>query len=163
MTMANPALIHPITHSFLPYESLCARASRWFGASRGRLDWGDEGEGAQILARGHASIADPARAFPLFFVGADSPAARVFGEDWASSRLGDEGIPDQDAEALCTQAYFDVAASGQQPALHFCKVPFRTLSGSEILLTYHRLLLPFETKTGSRLIVCVSDLLSFDS
>ncbi|MEQ8604675.1 MAG: hypothetical protein RIB45_15280 [Marivibrio sp.] len=163
MTAVNSALIHPIAPSFLAHSSLCARATRWFGVSHGRLDWGDEGEGAAILARGHASIADPARGFPLLFVGADSPAAQVFGEDWASGQSGDSGIPDNDAEALCTQAYFDVAANGDRPALHYCKVPFRTFGGSEILLTYHRLLLPFETKTGSRLIVCVSDLLSFDS
>lgn len=151
--------ITPVDPGQLLPSSLALRALAWAEESGGRLNRGDQDVISHILSASHLSMVRSSDRPPaLFYVGAKSPAAAVFGEDWAASATGSEGIPDTEAEAACNRAYFSVAASAR-PETHICRAGFVDRSGRETELFYFRLLLPVEAANGARLVLCCADLI----
>tara|TARA_R110000772_G_scaffold36609_4_gene87528 strand:- start:746 stop:1210 length:465 start_codon:yes stop_codon:yes gene_type:complete len=150
-------MICDIDPSHLPLEGLCLQAMQWHASVDGQLDRTQTDQLTTIINHSHLSvIRHDASAPVLFYVGLQSPAAQVYGADWASSALGQVGIPDTEAERTYNAAYFDVATS-RQIRTHICKGTFQSDNGATDLF-YFRTLLPVETR-NSRLILCVADLI----
>lgn len=138
--------------------TLGSMAYQWWTASRGWLDRDPFKNLSDIISLTHVSVVegeDVPRRF--FFVGADSPAADIFGKDWAASACETEFLPDRNGEAICNPAYL-TARLEHRPIAHFCFVDFN--NGEMVTeLQYNRLLLPCRIRSGAPLVLCVSDLL----
>ena len=155
-------MIFEIAPDQLPFEGLCQQALRWNDIADGDLSKTHNGRLSELLKSCHISmIRHDARAPVLFYVGQDSPAASVFGAEWAGSAIGQVGIPDTEAEALCNQAYYDVTRERTIKA-HICRSEFRTDFGVTDLF-YFRVLIPVETQNKSRLVLCLADLIQSNS
>ena len=137
---------------------LCAEAFKWFQRTDGNLDRDPFNNLVDIIQRSHVSVIEDVDKPPTFyFVGARSPAADVFGRDWAETSTGQAGLPDEPAEKLCNPAYF-TAYFDQIPQSHRCVASFKK-DGTTTVMDYNRLLMRVSIRSGVPLVLCVADAL----
>ncbi|MCR9218971.1 MAG: hypothetical protein NXI21_01975 [Alphaproteobacteria bacterium] len=157
------AFIEPIDAAYFAPNGRCAAGIAWFRSADGFMNAGDDAVLSRLMAESHVSvIRDPEIPPVLYMVGAQSPAAATFGEEWAADATGAAGVPDEEAERLCNAAYYDAAAR-ERPVAHVCRASFRVSPARKVDLFYTRLLLPLRRRGRPPLILCCADLMRHDS
>ena len=110
----------------------------------------------------HAMVFRPAEDGQLTFVyvGKESPAARVYGSEWAAASEGHEHdghSPDRDYSSRVCRPYTAVLESGE-PRLDHIRALIHRHVGEPLWAPYQRLLAPCKLRDGSPVLVCLSDL-----
>ncbi len=93
------------------------------------------------------------------YIGADSAAVRVFGEDWARTAIGREACrsqPDFEFDDRVCAAYGEVLRTGE-PHVDHVRAPIRRDGADPVWVPYRRLVLPAETPSGTPLVISVCD------
>ena len=95
--------------------------------------------------------------FVIAEIGAKSPTARVFGDDWATRAVGKKNVPDAQYDHRVSSVYAPVLDEGR-PRVDHVRALIRRDGRDPVWAPYRRLLMPGSTDKGVAVVICLSEL-----
>ncbi len=128
--------------------SLIREGYRAWQISGGRLTLGSDDPYDPLMAEMVVGLPQDGGQLILAYVGPQSPAAKVFGTEWAAKVAGQANLPDRDYDTKVNRSYYGIFESGE-PRFDHIRALIRLNDADPIWITYQRLIAPTVLEDGS--------------